>query len=243
MREAKQMKSGLLQRGRARGVTLVEVLIVIAIIGIASGIAILGSGIADAARLRRSATMIAGAIRIAYAHANATSKPVRLVFDLDEHRVSIEESSSTLKVSKKDRTGGAAAATEAEKKAQEEAEAIVQGPRAPRPTFTAAKPAGFSGDAGKAGKALERNIKFLQMETEHDPDVVRSGRAYLYFWPGGQTEDAAIQLSMGGSEAEQDVMTLIVSPLTGKSAIKKGRYTMPRPRDDREDSEREDTGF
>ena len=231
------------RRQSARGVTLVEVLLVVAIIGVATGLAVLGSGVADSARLRRSAVMIASAIRVAYGHANATSHVVRLAFNLDNRTVGIEESQGQLWLAKNDRTGGAAAATEAERKALEEAESIVKGPRAPRPSFRPAKLFGFSADKGKQGKELERNIRFVQIETSHQDDVVKKDQAYLYFWPGGQTERAAIQLSVGGSTVDSDVLTILVSPLTGKTEMRKGRFTMPRPRDDSEQSERLDTGY
>lgn len=231
------------RRQSARGVTLVEVLIVVAIIGVTSGLAILGSGAADSARLRRSAVMIASAIKVAYGHANATSRVVRLVFNLEQRTVGIEESQGQLWLSKNDRTGGAAAATDAERKAVEEAEGILKGPRAPRPSFQPVKIFGFSADAGKQGKELERNIRFVQIETSHQEEVVKSDQAYLYFWPGGQTERAAIQLSIGGSVADVDALTILVSPLTGKAEMRKGRFNMPRPRDDSEESERRDTGF
>ena len=51
------------------------------------------------------------------------------------------------------------------------------------------------------------------------------------------------QLSLGGQETEDAVMTVLVSPLTGKTELRKGKASMPRPRDDAEESEREDTGF
>lgn len=231
------------RRQSARGVTLVEVLIVVAIIGVTSGLAVLGSGATDSARLRRSAVMIASAIKVAYGHANATSRVVRLVFNLDQRTVGIEESQGQLWLSKNDRTGGAAAATDAERRAVEEAESILKGPRVARPSFSPVKAFGFSADKGKQGKELERNIRFLQVETSHQDDVVKADQAYLYFWPGGQTERAAVQLSIGGSVLDVDCLTVLVSPLTGKAEMKKGRYNMPRPRDDRDESERQDTGF
>lgn len=230
-------------RRQQRGVTLVEVLIVVAIIGFASGVAILGSGVADSARLRRSSVMIASAVRVAYGHANATSRTVRLVFNFESRTVGIEESMGQLWLAKNDRTGGAAAATDAERKAIEEAESILKGPRAPRPSFTPVKALGFSGNATKQAKELERNIRFLQIETSHQEDVVKADQAYLYFWPGGQTERAAIQLGIVGSTNDAEVLTLLVSPLTGKTEMRKGRVNMPRPRDDNEESERRDTGF
>jgi general secretion pathway protein H len=229
------------RRRRERGVTLVEVLIVLGIVSVLTGLSLAGSGIADGARLRRSAVMIASAIRVGYSHANATSKVVRLVFNFERRTVSLEESSGQLWLAKNDRAGGAQAATEAERKAQDEADEILKGPRAPRPSFRPTRAFGFT--AEKGGKELERNIRFLQIETAHQDDVVKAEQAYLYFWPGGQTERASIQLSVGGSTADADIASIVVSPLTGKADVRRGPVSMPRPRDDASESERIDTGF
>lgn len=233
----------LVRRSRSRGVTLVEVLIAIALVSIVSGMAMMGGSVADGARLKHSAVMMAGAVRIAYGHANATSKVVRLVFDMDERTVSIEEASSDLKITRNDVTGGAAAATEAEKKATEEADQILKGPRASRPMFQKVKAMGWDPDKDKSGRELEKNIRILQVETGHQDEPQKSGRAYLYFWPGGQTERAAIQIAIKDTEIDADSMTVLIAPLTGKADLRKGRLSMPRPRDDAGESERQDTGF
>ena len=223
------------QKSRERGVTLVEVLICIALVALVTGMAMMGGSVADSARLKHSAVMISGAVRIAYGQANATSKVVRLVFDMDARTISIEQASGDLKLTRNDVTGGAAAATEAEKKANEESEQILKGPRPPRPMFEKVKV--------KAGRELEKNILFLQVETGHTDLPQNKGRAYLYFWPGGQTERAAIQLTIKNSQIDADSMTVLIAPLTGKCDLRKGRLTMPRPRDDVDASERQDTGF
>jgi general secretion pathway protein H len=236
--EAKRAK-----RSRSRGVTLVEVLIAVALVAVVTGMAMMGGSVADGARLKHSAVMIAGAVRIAYGHANATSKVVRLVFDLDERTVSIEEASSDLKLTRNDVTGGAAAATEAEKKATAESDQVLKGPRAARPTFQKVKAMGWDPDKGKSGRELEKNIRILQVETGHQDLPQKTGRAYLYFWPGGQTESAAIQIAIKNTEIDADSMTVLIAPLTGKADLRKGRLVMPRPRDDVDASERQDTGF
>jgi general secretion pathway protein H len=166
---------------------------------------------------------------------------VRLVFDLDARTVSIEEASSDLKVTRNDVTGGAAAATEAEKKATEESDAILKGPRPARPTFQKVKAQGWDPDKDKSGRELDKNIQILQVETGHTDLPQKTGRAYLYFWPGGQTERAAIQIAIKNTEIDADSLTVLVSPLTGKTDLRKGRLTMPRPRDDVDASERQDT--
>jgi general secretion pathway protein H len=63
-------------------------------------------------------------------------------------------------------------------------------------------------------------------------------------FPGGQTESAAIQLRVSNA-SEDDAsgfMTVLVSPLTGKTSIKKGRVELPANRSEEEASEREDPG-
>jgi general secretion pathway protein H len=231
------------QKSRSRGVTLVEVLISIALVALVTGMAMMGGSVADSARLKHSAVTIAGAVRIAYGQANATSKVVRVVFDMDAHTISLEQASADLKLTRNDVTGGAAAATEAEKKANEESEQILKGPRPSRPMFEKVKAVGWDPDKDKAGRELDRNIQILQVETGHTDLPQNKGRAYLYFWPGGQTERAAIQLTIKNSQIDADSMTVLIAPLTGKAELRKGRLLMPRPRDDVDASERQDTGL
>lgn len=233
-------------RAASRGVTLIEVLITIAILAVVSGAVFGGMGGLEASRLKGSAMMVASAVRTAYTHANASSKVVRLVFDFEARRVLIEESSSMLLLAKNDVAGGAEAATEAERRALEEGDALLKGPRPPRARFTAAKIPGFLSGQEEAGKDLSPGIRFFQIETAHDELPLRDGRAYLYFWPGGQTERAAIQLLKGGATdkpSEHDVLTVVIAPLTGRAQVTKGQVAMTRPRTDEEESEREDGMF
>lgn len=230
----------------SRGLTLIEVLISLAIVGLIAGIGVLGVGAQKSAKMRAGAVLVSGAIRTAYAHASGVSKPLRLVLDISERQIILEESSSTLTIVKNDKTGGAAAATEAERAAQEEAEAILKGPRPTRPTFSQTTAFGFSPDAGKQGKELPSSVRFVQVETGHEEQPSTEGRSYIYFWPGGQTERAAIQVTTAAPDEEPtdaNSMTVLVAPLTGKTEIKKGLWKMARPRDEGEESERSDTGY
>ena len=240
----------LARGGRRRGVTLVEVLITIGIIAMLGGVVMVGFGAQRQARLKQTATMIAGAIRVAYTHASAVSRPVRLVFDFDARTVTLEQAQGQMLLRTGERTGGAQGATEAEREALEEAERIVEGPRAPRPTFEPVTAMGFEADspaevaeaAAKAakGRSLASGVQFRQIEVAHEDGAVRAERVYLYFWPGGQTERAAIQLQLGEDADEDDVITILVSPLTGKVEIVAGAVDMVRPLSDEDESERED---
>jgi general secretion pathway protein H len=229
----------------SRGLTLIELLVTIALITLATGAVVFGSGALVASRVRGAATMIAGAIRIAFTRASAMSRPGRIVFDLsrDDPRVAIEETSDTLLVQKNDTAGGAEAATPEEREALEQAERILKGPRAPRPRFLPVKAFGFDQPDTGGGRALGKGVCFRKVETDHTPDGQTEGRAYLYFWPGGRTERAAIQLQAASSTSADDGLTLLVSPLTGKVRIVAGAKPMEPLREDGTASEREEQAF
>jgi len=225
--------------------SLVEVLITLAIMTLVTGTAVLGIGTLRRARLRQSAVLVASAVRVAYGHATATGKELRLVFDFNERTVTLEEASGKLGTQRKGNTGGAAAATEIEQRAEEEAERITKGPKAPKPKFTPTKAFGFEPQGGKSGKELADSVRFLSVDTMHQEAPLEEDRAYLYFWPGGQTERAAIQLVLGNpaeADPEKDIITIVISPLTGKTKMEKGRVEMQRPRDESEESEASDDG-
>jgi general secretion pathway protein H len=235
-------------RGRASGagLTLVEMLVVLAIVALLLTGVLLGSGQLAGARLKKSATSLAGAIRVAFARASSTSKSVRLVFDFSERAFWMEESEQPMLVTPKDvsASGGAEAVTALEQQARAESERLVKGPTAPRARFRRVSMGLLAVDSDSKGDArvLPSGIGFRSIQTTHDADARSSDRAYLYFWPGGQTERAAIQLHIGTSTADVDTLTLVVAPLTGSVTVKAGAAALVIPRDDGEASDREDRG-
>jgi general secretion pathway protein H len=233
-------------RGHAHGLTLIEILVVITIIAVVGGFAIAGSMQLSSARLRRSATMIASAIKVAYTRATATSRDLRLALDMDTQKIWLEQSDVPMLVQSRDKvaTAGADAITTAEQAAVEEGNKIIQGPPVPKPKFKPIEVYGFGDtESGRGGKPLQSGIAFRAIQTAHDDSARTSGRAYLYFWPGGRTEQASIQLRVGKSGGEDQTLTVLVSPLTGKVTIKSGTVDLELPADDKQSSDREDTGF
>jgi general secretion pathway protein H len=226
--------------------TLMEILMVLAIFTLVTGGVVMGSGQLAGARLKQSAALVTGAVKVAYTRATATSKTLRLVLDFDTETIWLEESSTPALVQTKDvtGTGGADPVTAAEQAAVQEGDRIIKGPRAPRPRFSAIT-SGEMGEkdvGGKFSKPLARGIKFREVQTAHDDGPRTTGRGYLYFWPGGQTERASIQVRIGDSTEDGETLTLLVSPLTGKVTIKAGPVAVSQPADDKEASEREDRG-
>ena len=233
-------------RGRAasrarRGTTLIETLVSLAIIAVISGIAVISVGAQSSARLKRAAAQVAGSVRIAYAHAISTSQDVRLVYDFDTRAIALEESPQHHLI-QRGVAGGASPATQLEQQVEADAAKVQAGPKAPKAEFSAVKGKvfGFSDDT----RNLPNGIGFWAVQTAHQDKPIGDGRAYLYFSPSGQTENAAIQVRISNSDesAESNYMTVLVAPLTGRTQIVRGRVDMAAPHDDREASEREDTG-
>jgi general secretion pathway protein H len=226
--------------------TLIEIMVVMVLVSLLLGGVVVGSGQVGSARLKHTATMMTGAVRVAFTRATATSRSLRLVFDMDEQSIWLEESDAPVLVQSKDTsgTGGADPMTDAEKAAIDEGARIVQGPRAPRPRFHAIEASGTqSVEGGKGPRKLERGIKIREVQTAHDDKPRTTGRAYLYFWPGGLTERASVQIRVGESVEDSDTLSLIVSPLTGKVTVKNGPVPLKIPLDEKEASEREDRSF
>lgn len=219
---------------------MVEVLIVIALMALLGGAIVGGGGMLGGTRLRSGATLVMGSVRAAVNRANTTGLPVRLVFDLDNHRVMLQETRGRmLRVTGHDEgaKAGAEAATELEREAAEYARSF-DGPRAPPAMFTPVAEFDRGGDPDSTGgRELGRGIKFIQVQTEHDTEPRVSGQAYLYFWPGGGTEQAAIQI---GRDGDPDGLTVLVNALTGRARLQRGRIQLEEARRDSYFDEREE---
>lgn len=216
-------------KGPRRAFTLVEVIITIALMAILAGTVVIGSGMLGSSRLRAAAGLVVTAVRVAITRANSTGHAVRLVFDMDGKRLLLEETEDRMlrikETTDSHKSEGAAAgadpATEAEKAATEYADGIVKGPRAPRARFKAVALGANEAEPGK-GRELGTGVSYRQVHTEHDHKPRTEGRAYLYFWPGGETERAIIQLKRD----DDTVLSVLVSPLTGRAKIERGKIEL-----------------
>jgi len=227
------------KRVNQRGLTLVELLIVIALIAVLGGTVLMGPGLLEGSRLKSATTLIVSGVRLGLARASTTGRPTRLTFDIDNGKVTLEEADSSvlLREHTKDSSSGSAAATELEKKAQTESERILQGPHAPRATFKPVPGFNSSPDESGPARSLGSGVQFISVQTEHDDEPRSSGRAYLYFFPGGTTERASVQLKRRGDDSG---LTVSISGLTGRAKIERGRVELPPARSDGEPSEREE---
>jgi general secretion pathway protein H len=216
----------------ARGLTLVEVLIVVLLIALLTGGTVLGPGLLKASRVRAAATLLVSAVRVAQNRTNTSGHPVRLALDLDKRRAQLEEAEGVSFARQKGGiAGGAEAADEAERKARADVERILEGPKPIRAKFKPIKALSDPNDPN-LGRELGSGVQIVSVETDHDEEPVTEGRAYLYFWPGGITERAVIRLKR--TDSSEDGLAVLISGLTGRAAIQHGKGEFPPPREDPE---------
>lgn len=244
MTHARALPLRSLRRRGQRAFTLIELIVVVVLAAMLTAGVVVGMGSATNARLKSSATLVGSAIRSAYTRASATAKPTRVVFDIDNARLWIEEGSSQMLVNNQDlsNAGGADPATEAEALANEEARKVLKGPQAPKSRFQAVKQMGFEEEEGKPGRGLGGKVRFREIHVAHQAEPAREGRSYLYIWPGGQTEQAYLQVTKSADADDSNTMTLTVHPLTGKVKVLSGIKTLPMPGVGQAAQEREDRG-
>ncbi len=216
-----------------RGMTLIEIMISVAIIGIMVGGAIFGFRSLVKSELRGTAGRLAAAIRYSYDRAITTGAYYRLHIDLDQQTYKLERSETRVYLKsekeKSGRNGRGLDQDEEAKQAELDEKAkygtqtglppeLLPPPSPKRPKFEEFKDATLP--QVKLGK-----IKVLDIYTPRQSEPYVSGQAYLHFFPDGHTERAVIHL--GADKGDDDQYSLIVHALTGRVEVKPERVTPP----------------
>lgn len=208
------------------GMTLVELLLVVAVVAmIASGVA-LGAGALPRARLRSSALRLASTFRFAYVHALTTGRTTRVSFPMGTGRISVEDTDDahTLDPSDPLRAGGAA---DVEAHALRQARLLTDlRPRTTRATFRALPPRVFR------ARPLEPGVVIVRLYSQHDPEPREEGTGHVYFFSGGQTERAVVHLRNHRGE----IFSVVLNPLTGRTEVF-DRPVEPPTMDDRDQTD------
>jgi general secretion pathway protein H len=200
--------------------TLLEIGIALAI---AAGIvALIVPAISNVARvqLRQKSGQLAGGIRAMYGATVVSGHTCRLVFDLDSSAYWSECAQGSVRLAaegERARNGAREATREEELLATvaQRGDAISEEERT---RAELARKSAFAPTTDVPKTELGGSVRFTDVWVSHQPERYVSGKAFLYFWPSGLTETAAIHLKQG-----DDVNSLLVSPLTGKVRVASGR--------------------
>ncbi|MCB9593229.1 MAG: prepilin-type N-terminal cleavage/methylation domain-containing protein [Sandaracinaceae bacterium] len=204
------------RRARA-GMTLIEIMVVILIIALASTAAVYGLGAVTQANLRSACMTINAASRGAYGRSIAEGTTVRLVFDLDadQSTMAFEEAHGRVTLTRTDD------ATRAQLEEGEDGTVVDPWAAAEarlsntlHPTFGASPFSAIEGNRFRT-RELPNGIRVVRVIVPHEPEPVEEGHAAIYFFPGGQTENAVVWVS----DANDRVFSVEIHPLTGRGTV------------------------
>jgi general secretion pathway protein H len=233
------------RRAPEAGFTLVEIMVVLVIVGLIAGMSIRGLRALTKSDLRASVSHLSGAMRYLFNRAATTGKYHRLVIDVEKGRYWAEVSDDQFYLPREPET-------EASQKKLAELEADLDERDARRKEMAVAAgddvdmskvvPMDFRPKRARFAAFKESALKPVQMKntvvmdvfTPRVADPVTHGRAYVYFFPLGQTEPAILHLS---DLAGETIYSLVVHPVTGRIQIV-NEYVRP-PIDDRVDDQGE----
>lgn len=200
--------------------TLIEVLIVIVIVALASTGVVYSMSALTQANLRSGAMTVSAAARYAYNRAIAQGNTVRLVFDLDSSQMSFEEAHGRVTLARiNDATRQQLEEGEEGTAVDPWAAARARLEKTIRPTFGASP---FSPIAGRrfAARPLASGVTVLRLVVPHEPEPRTEGRGSIYFFPGGQTEHAVVWLG----DSSDRIYAVELHPLTGRARVHNYAY-------------------
>lgn len=216
------------------GFTLIELIVALSVATLLFGAVVVGIGALTGARARAALGELGGTARALYDTAALTGHTCRLVFDLPA------DEAAGFGYRAECAPGRVTAATDRDQALSDaradSARRGAKGPGLPDPRGSASLLDVLAQEKDRV-EAAETFAAFTSPEvqprrvpgvrlsvwTAHQRQPVRTGLAYLYFFPQGFAERAQLTARQGGS-----VWTLTVSPLTGKTAVVSGELEIPR---------------
>lgn len=208
--------------------TLIEIIIVVVIMALASAGMTLSLGAISRANLRAGAGKLGGAMRYAYNRAVSHAMTVRVVFKLAGNTFSIEEAhGGVLLATKKDKEEKRA--LDARGKVVDvvdpwaAAEARIKTPD--KPTVGASPFSPLTNAEGEPIKrysnvSLGKGVEFKRLIVPHEPEPKSKGEGAVHFFPGGRSEHAYIELGDG----REGIYTVEVNALTGRIKVYAGPH-------------------
>jgi general secretion pathway protein H len=226
---------------RQRGMTLLEVIIVTAIIGLAVGVSVMAVRHATKTALREDTNHVAQLMRAAQNMAQLSGKQHRVVIDLDKQEYRIEQCGEAIALKKTDKEeipeevpediaqAAAAAGVPQELLANIDPEqaaklgsALAGQPLGQGPGSGCTVPTLPNGDRDGRGNQRSMNteddIKIRRVIVQHLEDPVLDGVAMIHFFPLGNAEKSMVVIG----DDDGNYYTLLVHPFTGRVEMRKG---------------------
>ena len=197
-------------RGRVaeRGLTLIELMVGMAIIGMLVALVVGGASRLFDADLKEKSSQLASTIRFLYNKAATERVYLRLVLDIDDNSYHVEASSEPFQVTRM---------TEedlAERKRR--LEALARGEKPPEDETPPPNPFSPAESYLLKKVSLGDNVLIKDVQTDYTDAKVEEGEIYVYFFPNGYATPAIINLMDADDETNY---SLEVLPLSGRVRI------------------------
>ncbi|MGZ6139667.1 MAG: prepilin-type N-terminal cleavage/methylation domain-containing protein [Myxococcaceae bacterium] len=232
-----------MSRRPARGFTLIELMVALAVAAALFSAVVMGLGALTGAQARKAMGELGAASRSLYDTAALSGNTCRLVFLLPK------DDSAEFTYRAECANGPVTTSMDRDQEIRDATKAAVEAYRkrgrgnpADAPPSTGARSSGSTLlDVLDSEKArVEKAAAFsafttpeiqprkmggvrVSVWTSHQKAKIDSGLAYLYFFPQGYTERAQVTVRQG-----KNVWTLLVSPLTGRTSIVDGEPEVPK---------------
>lgn len=205
---------------RARGFTLVELLIAVAVMALLTAAAMPALDAATGASARGAAGELAGAARYLFDTAALRHQTCRLVMDLDARSWWAECTKDRVTASREP-----VSASDAARAADEEAlaERFPDDRDAEQRRLLAKAKWGAFSDRIAAKRSLPGSAAFSEVWAEHLREPATRGKAYVYFYPQGRAEEARVPI-VDGSNA----YSVVVPAFTGRARVVPGKPEVKR---------------
>jgi general secretion pathway protein H len=184
------------------GFTLIEILIVLAILGAMVGVAgpILFNREESPKKVFRQFTALGKQMRN---NAKIFGRPYRLVISFEDHSYWVEASKSAILIDTK--------------KIQEQDKLNAEKPDEAESDFS------LDSKFFKKPQKLNKTFEFVQVESQSSSEAITEGLAYIYMSPEGLFENSAVQIK---NTTKGSIWTLVYNPLTAQATIIESAKTM-----------------
>lgn len=195
------------------GLTLVEIIVVLAIMAGMMSVALFAVGSITNSRLDGEALRISGALRLVYGRAAINGIRYQVVFDIDSNSYRVECTDGDVPVAEDpDET------EQTSRRDDRDDEADPFGLGRTAPSFD-----DCSEDLLRQ-REVRSGVKIARVLTSHNDEPVESGEVTIGFFPNGFVERSIIWLS---NESGTAFMTLFVEPMSGRVRIFAGDHEVP----------------
>ena len=212
------------RRGRAASqgaFSLIEILIVIVIMALAVAGLTMGFSALGRSRLRSAGVKIAAGAKFAYHRAITQGKTVRMVLDFDAGTLGFEEAHGRVTLRDTSRNDWTLDGDDEDDDGSVDAWSSAQANLESAITASIGR-SPFGPIADEDGEPMERyqprvldGVRFTRLFTPHELEPRESGKGYIYFFPGGHTEHAVVQLE----NPDLRVYSVEIHALTGRAEI------------------------